>query len=93
MNKRLCMLTALWLVIFSVVAFGEYFEVNFRDIAVINDDQFDTPSLQYSGGTGNGWALEGYSRVQSGWQLLEGDILAYYVDQRATDDMLGVGTH
>lgn len=70
-----------------------YIIVNFRDIAVINDDQFDTPSLQYSGGTGNGWALEGYSRVQSGWQLLEGDILAYYVDQRATDDMLGVGTH
>ena len=67
--------------------------VNFRDIAVINDDQFTTPSLQYSGGTGNGWALEGYSLVQKGWQLLEGDILAYYVDQRATDDYMGAGTH
>ncbi|NLM76334.1 MAG: hypothetical protein GX187_09645, partial [Clostridiaceae bacterium] len=41
----------------------------------------------------NGWVLEGYDVNQGGWQLIEGDILAYYVDQRASDDFTGAGTH
>lgn len=70
-----------------------YILVNFKDIAVINNDNFDAPSLQYTGNTGDGWALEGYNTNQAEWQLVTGDMLAYYVDQRATDDITGAGTH
>ncbi|NLU52179.1 MAG: hypothetical protein GXX10_04845, partial [Clostridiaceae bacterium] len=52
-----------------------------------------SPSLKYTGKTGDGWLLEGYNQNQGGWQLLKGDILAYYVDKRATDDYTGAGTH
>ncbi len=70
-----------------------YILVSFKDIAVINNDHFEAPSLQYTGKTGDGWALEGYNPDQGGWQLMSGDMLSYYVDQRATDDITGTGTH
>jgi hypothetical protein len=70
-----------------------YVIVNFRDITVINDDDFDNPSLGYTGRTGDGWALEGYDLNQGGWQLVTGDIIAYYADRRASDDYIGTGTH
>ena len=70
-----------------------YIVVNFSDISVINNDNFQSPSLKYTGKTGDGWLLEGYNQNQGGWQLLKGDILAYYVDKRATDDYTGAGTH
>jgi len=70
-----------------------YVIVNFRDITVINDDNFDNPSLGYTGKTGDGWVLEGYDLDQGGWQLLTGDIVAYYVDRSASDDYIGTGTH
>ena len=70
-----------------------YIIVNFRDISVINDDDFENPSLKYAGQHANGWQLEGYNKNQGGWQLIEGDILAYYVDRRSSDDFTGAGTH
>lgn len=70
-----------------------YVIVNFRDITVINNDDFDNPILGYTGKTGDGWALEGYNLNQGGWQLTTGDILAYYADKRASDDYIGAGTH
>jgi len=70
-----------------------YVIVNFRDIAVINGEDFDNPSLMYTGKTGDGWALEGYDINQGGWQLLTGDVVAFYADRRATDDFMGTGTH
>ena len=70
-----------------------YLLVNFRDIAVINGEDFDNPSLMYKGKTGDGWALEGYDTNQGGWQLVTGDVFAYYADRRATDDYIGTGTH
>ncbi|NLU52671.1 MAG: hypothetical protein GXX10_07460, partial [Clostridiaceae bacterium] len=57
------------------------------------NDNFQSPSLKYTGKTGDGWLLEGYNQNQGGWLLLKGDILAYYVDKRATDDYTGAGTH
>ena len=70
-----------------------YIIVNFRDISVINDDDFENPILKYAGQYANGWQLEGYDINQGGWQLLEGDILVYYIDRRASDDFTGAGTH
>jgi hypothetical protein len=70
-----------------------YVLVNFKDIAIINGEDFDNPSLMYTGKTGDGWALEGYDTNQGGWQLVTGDILAYYANRRATDDYMGAGTH
>ncbi|NLB78077.1 MAG: hypothetical protein GX796_04305, partial [Clostridiaceae bacterium] len=70
-----------------------YVLVNFKDIAIINAEDFDNPSLMYAGKTGDGWALEGYNINQGGWQLVTGDVIAYYADKRATDDYLGTGTH
>lgn len=70
-----------------------YIIVSFNDISVINDDDFGDPSLRYTGKTGDGWALEEYDTDQGGWQLLKGDVLAYYADRRATDDFQGTGTH
>lgn len=70
-----------------------YIIVNFRDITVINNDDFDHPSLGYTGKTGDGWALEGYDLNQGGWQLVTGDIAAYYADRSASDDYIGTGTH
>ncbi|NLM74327.1 MAG: hypothetical protein GX184_09905, partial [Clostridiaceae bacterium] len=70
-----------------------YIIVNFRDISVVNDDDFGNPSLKYAGEYANGWQLEGYNISQGGWQLIEGDILAYYVDKRSSDDFTGAGTH
>lgn len=70
-----------------------YLLVNFKDISVISNNDFDNPSLQYEGETGDGWVLEGYNINQGGWQLLKGDVLAYYADMRATDDYIGTGTH
>ena len=70
-----------------------YIIVNFRDISVINDDDFSNPVLKYKGENANGWILEGYDLNQGGWQLIEGDVLAYYVDKRSTDDYTGAGTH
>ncbi|MGI6623149.1 MAG: DUF5704 domain-containing protein [Acetivibrionales bacterium] len=67
--------------------------VNFKDITVINNDDFDNPSIGYTGKTGDGWALEGYNLDQGGWQLMTGDIIAYYADRRASDDYIGTGTH
>ena len=77
----------------SVFLKDGYIIVNFRDISVINDDDFTNPALKYKGEKANGWVLEGYDVNQGGWQLIEGDILAYYVDQRASDDFTGAGTH
>lgn len=70
-----------------------YIIVNFRDISVINDNDFDNPSLKYAGKTGDGWRLEGYSTNQNGWELEPGDVIVYYADKRATDDYFGAGTH
>ena len=70
-----------------------YVLVNFKDIAVINGDDFDNPTLKYKGRTGDGWVLEGYDTNQGGWQLVAGDVVAYYADRRATDDYMGTGTH
>jgi hypothetical protein len=67
--------------------------VNFSDISVINNDNFDKPSLKYKGKTGDGWALEGYDTTQNGWDIRAGDAFAYYTDKRATDDYYGAGTH
>ncbi|NLE25179.1 MAG: hypothetical protein GX625_07540, partial [Clostridiaceae bacterium] len=77
----------------SVFLKDGYVLVNFRDIAVINGGDFDDPSLKYKGKTGDGWALEGYDTNLGGWQLVTGDVIAYYADKRATDDYLGTGTH
>jgi len=70
-----------------------YVIVNFKDITVINDDDFDNPSLGYTGKTGDGWALEGYDLSQGGWQLVTGDVIVYYADKSASDDYIGTGTH
>ena len=70
-----------------------YVLVNFKDIAVIYGDDFDNPTLKYKGRTGDGWVLEGYDTNQGGWQLVAGDVVAYYADRRATDDYMGTGTH
>ncbi|NMA65777.1 MAG: hypothetical protein GX957_05980 [Clostridiaceae bacterium] len=70
-----------------------YIIVNFREIQVINDDDFSNPALKYKGEKANGWILEGYNTNQGGWQLVEGDILAYYVDKRANDDITGAGNY
>ena len=67
--------------------------VNFRDISVINDDDFENPSLKYTGKTGDGWSLEGYVTNQNGWELEPGDVVVYYADKRATDDYFSAGTH
>jgi phosphoribosylformylglycinamidine synthase len=58
----------------------------------INNDDFEHPSLKYSGGTGNGWTLEQYQINQGNW-VRTGDMILYYTDQRATDDFTGAGTH
>ncbi len=42
---------------------------------------------------GNGWYLEGYSDNQNGWDIREGDAVAFYANRRSTDDFLGLGTH
>ena len=70
-----------------------YIIVNFRDISVINDDDFEKPSLKYTGKTGDGWSLEGYVTNQNGWELEPGDVVVYYADKRATDDYYSAGTH
>ncbi|SHJ50398.1 hypothetical protein, partial [Thermoclostridium caenicola] len=70
-----------------------YIIVNFKNISVINDDDFDNPSLKYTGKTGDGWRLEGYNTNQNGWELEPGDVIVYYADKRATDDYFGAGTH
>jgi hypothetical protein len=70
-----------------------YIIVNFRDISVINDDDFENPSLKYTGKTGDGWSLEGYVTNQNGWELEPGDVVVYYADKRATDDYYSAGTH
>ena len=70
-----------------------YIIVNFKDISVINNDDFDNPSLKYTGKTGDGWRLEGYNTNQNGWELGPGDVIVYYADKRATDDYFGAGTH
>ena len=70
-----------------------YIIVNFRDISVINDNDFDNPSLKYAGKTGDGWRLEGYSVNQNGWELEPGDAIVYYADKRSTDDYFSAGTH
>lgn len=67
--------------------------VNFSDISVINNGDFDNPTLKYIGKNANAWSLEGYNTDQGGWQLVQGDVLAYYADMRATDDITGAGTH
>jgi len=70
-----------------------YIIVNFRDISVINDNDFDHPSLKYAGKTGDGWRLEGFITSQNGWELEPGDAIVYYADKRATDDYYSAGTH
>ena len=70
-----------------------YIIVNFRDISVINDGDFERPSLKYTGKTGDGWKLEGYATNQNGWELEYGDVIVYYADKRATDDYYSAGTH
>lgn len=67
--------------------------VNFKDIAVIRNDDFENPVLQYTGKTGDGWALENYNHNQNGWELLSGDVMVYYADKRSTEDINSTGTH
>lgn len=77
----------------SVFLKDGYIIVNCGDISVINDDDFEHPSLKYAGKTGNGWSLEGYNTSQNGWELEPGDVIVYYTDKRATDDFSSAGTH
>lgn len=70
-----------------------YLIVNFADISVIQNSNFDNPILQYTGKTGDGWLLEGYDTSQGGGQLVKGDVLAYYANMRSTEDYIGTGTH
>ena len=60
---------------------------------MINDDNYDHPSLKYIGKTGDGWTLEGYNEDQKGCDLEKGDVFVYYTDKRSTDDYYGAGTH
>ena len=77
----------------SVFLKDGYIIVNFSDVAVINNDISDHPSLKYIGKTGDGWTLEGYNEDQKGWDLEKGDVFVYYTDKRSTDDNYGAGTH
>lgn len=70
-----------------------YLLVNFKNISVGKNKNFNNPYLQYTGKTGDGWVLEGYDTNQGGWQLIDGDVLAYYANKRSTDDYMGTGTH
>lgn len=70
-----------------------YLLVNFKNISVGKNNEFDNPYVKYTGKTGDGWALESYDTNQGGWQLIDGDVLAYYGDKRSTDDYTGTGTH
>lgn len=70
-----------------------YIIVSFKDIAVINEDNFTNPALQYTGKTGDGWSLENYNLNQNGWELMPGDVMVYYADKRSTEDINSTGTH
>lgn len=58
------------------------------DIGLARENNINGPELTYSNGLYNGWEIEGYKKNQFGYELLEGTVILYSVNQNSDEDRI-----